>query len=117
MANLTLGTHEFGPDELVKLIKQYDCFMISLGSKSFLQIRIPSSWVKLEMAANGASYLTCRDKRKKDGHLFKIYANKFIFDIDHNNGRLSGSFKSDLDETSYYVVMWGSTDVPTNDAE
>ena len=29
MANLTMGVHEFKPSELVKLIKQYDCFMIS----------------------------------------------------------------------------------------
>ena len=113
MANLTIGAHEFKPSELVKLIKQYDCFMISQGGKSFLQIRV----VKLEMGTDGVSYITCRNKRKRDGHLFEIYGNKFVFDVDHNSGRLSGHLKTDLDEADYYVVMWGSTDVPTDDDE
>lgn len=115
MASLTVGTHEFTPDGLVKLIKQYDCFMITHGSKSFLQIRVPTRWVKLEMGHDGVSYLTCRNKRKRDGHLFEIYGNKFIFNIDHNSGKLSGHFKSDLDETDYYVVVWGSSDIPMDD--
>ena len=117
MVNPTMGVHEFTPDELVKLIKQYDCFMISQGGKSFLQIRVPSRWVKLEMGVDGVSYITCRNKRKRDGHLFEIYGNKFVFDVDHNSGRLSGHIKTDLDEADYYVVMWGSTDVPTDDDE
>ena len=117
MASLTVGVREFKPDELAKLIKQYDCFMITHGSKSFLQIRVPSRWVKLEMGPDGVSYLACRNKRKRDGHLFEIYGNKFIFDVDHNDGRLSGHFKTDLDGTDYYIVMWGSSDVPTDDDE
>lgn len=115
MANLTTGTHEFSPDELVRLIKRYDSFMITVGSKSFFQIRIPTRWLKLEMGNDGVSYLTCRNKRKRDGHLFEIYGNKFIFDIDHNNGKLSGHLKTDLDGTDYYVVVWGSPDVPDDD--
>lgn len=115
MASLTTGIHEFTPDELAKLIKQYDCFMITQGSKSFLQIRVPTRWVKLEMGHDGVSYITCRNKRKRDGHLFEIYGNKFIFNIDHNSGKLSGHFKSDLDETDYYVVVWGSSDIPMDD--
>lgn len=115
MPNLTTGIHEFTPDELVKLIKQYDCFMITQGSKSFLQIRVPTRWIKLEMGHDGVSYLTCRNKRKRDGHLFEIYGNKFTFNVDHNSGKLSGHFKADLDETDYYVVVWGSSDVPGDD--
>ena len=63
MANPTMGVHEFEPGELVKLVKQYDCFMISQGNNSFLQIRVPSRWVKLEMRPDGVSYITCRNKR------------------------------------------------------
>lgn len=117
MANLALGTHEFKPDEMIGLIRQYDFFILSFGDDPLLQIRVPTRWIRLEMANNGVSYLTCRDKRKRDGHLFKISANKFVFDVDHNSGRLSGNFKSDLNETNLYVVMWGSSDVPADDDE
>lgn len=118
MAAITIGTHEFEPIELAALIKRYDSLLITLGNRSFFQIRIPTRWLKLEMGKDGVSYLTCRNKRKRDGHLFEIYGNKFIFDIDHNNGKLSGHLKTDLDGTDYYLVVWGSPDVPDdNDDE
>lgn len=81
MANLALGTHEFKPDEMIGLIRQYDFFMLSFGDDPLLQIRVPTRWVRLEMANNSVSYLTCRDKRKRDGHLFKISANKFVLTL------------------------------------
>lgn len=117
MASLTIGIHEFRPDELVGLIKRYDCFMITEGGRSFMQIRVPTRWVKLEMGNDGISYLTCRNKRKRDGHLFEIYGNKFIFDVDRNGDRLSGHLKSDLNEEKYYIVMWGSSGEPTDNDE
>lgn len=117
MAILTTGIHEFTPDELVGLVKRYDSLMITLGNRSFFQIRIPTRWLKLEMSKDGVSYLTCRNKRKRDGHLFEIYGNKFIFNIDHNSGKLSGHLKTDLDETDCYIVVWGSPDVPDDDDE
>lgn len=117
MSILSVGTHEFKPTELAKLIQQYDSFMITYGHKSFLQIRVPTRWVKLEMGHDGVNYLTCRNKRKRDGHLFELYGNKFVFDVDHNDGRLSGRLKSDLDETNYYVVLLGKPSTQDDDDE
>lgn len=42
MANLALGTHEFKPDEMIGLIRQYDFFILSFGDDPLLQIRVPT---------------------------------------------------------------------------
>ena len=53
----------------------------------------------------GANCLTCRDKRKKDGHLFEIHGNKFIFDIGFNADHPVGKLKTDLCGEEFIVSM------------
>ncbi len=110
MTDLTPGVHEFKPAELAKLIRQYDHFMITSGNESFLQIRIPAKWVKLERNSEGVNYFTCRNKRKRDGHLFEIHGNKFFFDVGYNADRLSGQLKTDLSDTNYFISLWKKED-------
>lgn len=116
MPDLTLGTtYVLEPaDNLLRLIQQYDYFMITYGIESFLQIRVPTKWVKLEVGEDGVSYLTCRNKRKRDGHLFEIYGNKFFFEVGYNADCLKGKLKSDLSEEFFFVSMWNKNDVATD---
>ena len=116
MVELTSGVHEFKPAELARLIRQYDYFMITYGNESFLRIRVPTKWVKIEKDPDGASYFTCRNKRKRDGHLFEVHGNKFFFDVGYNADRLSGQLRTDLSGVNYFVSMWRTEDeVAIND--
>lgn len=118
MTVLSIGTHEFTPAKFVELVQQYDQFMIECsGSNSLMQIRVPSKWVKLGEKSDGSLYLTCRNKRKRDGHLFEIYGNKLIFNVVRSDDRLSGQFKSDLDDADYYVAMWKTPNKSSDDDE
>lgn len=113
---LSIGTHEFTTAKFAELVQQYDQFMIECsGSNSLMQIRVPSKWVKLGEKSDGSLYLTCRNKRKRDGHLFEIYGSKFIFNVARNDDRLSGQFKSDLDDVDYYVAMWKTPNKSSDD--
>ncbi len=116
MIELTPGTtYELKPAELLSLIQQYDYFMVTHGAESFLQIRVPTKWVKLEKGLNGFDYLTCRDKRKRDGHLFEIYGNKFFFEAGYNADHPSGKLKSDFSDAVFFVSMWNKNDVAGDD--
>ena len=55
MIELTPGTtYVLEPaDHLLRLIQQYDYFTITYGAESFLQIRVPTKWVRLEKGLNG----------------------------------------------------------------
>ena len=106
MADLTPGVHEFAPEEFIELVQQYDQFSITYGSESFIGIRVPAKWVKMVDTALGLACLTCRDNRKRDGHLFEIYGNKFIFDIGFNADHPSGKLKTDHCGNEFLVSMW-----------
>ena len=106
MTDLTPGIHEFLPAELIELIQQYDHFSITYGHESFMQIRVPTRWVKMAATDRGLACLTCRDKRKRDGHLFEIYGNKFIFDIGFNADRPSGKLKTERCGDEFLISMW-----------
>ena len=110
MIDLTPGIHEFGPEEFLELVQQYDQFSITVGRESFIQIRVPSKWVKLEPGTFGASCLTCRNKRKRDGHLFEIYGSKFIFDVGFNADHPVGKLKTDTCGDEFVVSMWKMDD-------
>ena len=112
MTELAIGTtYELKPTELLRLIQQYDYFMVTYGIESFLQIRVPTKWVKLEKGLNGFDYLTCRDKRKRDGHLFVINGNKFFFEVGCNVDHPGGKIRSDFSDTVFFVSMWNKNDV------
>lgn len=117
MIELTPGTtYVLEPaDHLLRLIQQYDYFTITYGAESFLQIRVPTKWVRLEKGLNGFDYLTCRDKRKRDGHLFEIYGNNFFFETGYNVDHLSGKLKSDFCDDVFFVSMWNKKDVVGKD--
>lgn len=119
MIELTPGTtYILEPaDNLFRLIRQYDYFTITCGAESFLQIRVPTKWVRLEKGLNGFDYLTCRDKRKRDGHLFEIYGNKFFFEAGYNADHPSGKLKSDFCDDVFFVSMWNKKDVVGKDDE
>ena len=108
MIELTPGTtYVLEPaDHLLRLIQQYDYFTITYGAESFLQIRVPTKWVRLEKGLNGFDYLTCRDKRKRDGHLFEIYGNKFFFETGYNVDHLSGKLKV-ISAMMYFSCLCG----------
>lgn len=106
MSVLSVGTHEFTPAQFVELIKQYEQFSILCGGKSFLMIRVPSKWVKTEAGAAGETYVTCRNKRKRDGHLFEINGDKIIFNVDDTTDGLIGKIKTDLGDDAFRVAMW-----------
>ena len=106
MSVLNVGTHEFTPAQFVELVQQYDQFSIRDGDKSFLMIRVPSKWVKAETGAAGETYVTCRNKRKRDGHLFEINGDKIIFDVDDTTDGLDGKIKTDFGDDAFRVAMW-----------
>ncbi len=106
MASLDLGVHEFKPEDFLKLVQQHDDFTIVCGSKSYLQIHVPTKWVQLGKTTRGTDYLTCRNKRKRDGHLFKIYGSKFVFEITDTAHGLSGVLKTDRSDDEFVVSMW-----------
>lgn len=107
MTNLEPGRYEFTPAEFVKLTQQYDQFSIRSGDESsFAMIRVPTKWVKLEQGAAGEDFITCRDKRKRDGHLFEINGDKVTYEVTSTVGGLDGYLKSDLGEAVFYVSMW-----------
>ena len=107
MTNLEPGRYEFTPAEFVKLTQQYDQFSIRSGDESsFAMIRVPTKWVKLEQGAAGEDFITCRDKRKRDGHLFEINGDKVTYEVTSTVGGLDGHLKSDLGEAVFYVSMW-----------
>ena len=105
MTNFEPGRYEFTLNKFVGLVQQYDQFSIRSGDdSSFVLIRVPTKWVKLEQGAAGEDFITCRNKRKRDGHLFEIKS---------TIGGLGGYLKSDLGEAVFYVSMWsdsGDTD-------
>lgn len=103
MTNFEPGRYEFTLDKFVGLVQQYDQFSIRSGDdSSFVLIRVPTKWVKLEQGAAGEDFITCRNKRKRDGHLFEIK---------NTIGGLEGYLKSDLGEAVFYVSMWSDKDV------
>ncbi len=112
MTNFEPGRYEFTLDKFVGLVKQYDQFSIRSGDdSSFVLIRVPTKWVKLEQGAAGEDFITCRNKRKRDGHLFEINGDKVTFEIKNTIGGLEGYLKSDLGEAVFYVSMWADKDV------
>lgn len=114
MTNFEPGRYEFTLDKFVGLVQQYDQFSIRSGDdSSFVLIRVPTKWVKLEQGVAGEDFITCRNKRKRDGHLFEINGDKVSFEIKSTIGGLEGYLKSDLGEAVFYVSMWsdsGDTD-------
>lgn len=107
MTNFELGRYEFTLDKFVELVHQYDQFSIRSGDdSSFAMIRVPTKWIKIEQGAAGEDFITCRNKRKRDGHLFEINGDKVTFDIKTTIGGLEGYLKSDLGEAVFYVSMW-----------
>lgn len=117
MTNFEPGRYEFTPAKFVELIQQYDQFSIRSGDdSSFVLIRVPTKWVKLERGAAGEDFITCRNKRKRDGHLFEINGDKVTFEIKNTIGGLEGYLKSDLGEAVFYVSMWSNSNT-TDDAQ
>ena len=114
MTNFEPGRYEFTLDKFVGLVQQYDQFSIRSGDdSSFVLIRVPTKWVKLEQGAAGEDFITCRNKRKRDGHLFEINGDKVTFEIKSAIGGVEGYRKSDLGGAEFYVWMWsesGDTD-------
>lgn len=110
MTDLTPGVHEFIPTEFLELVQQYDQFSITIGETSFMQIRVPTKWAKVERDKFGDTYFTCRNKRKRDGHLFVIYGDKFIFDYECRPDRLDGKLKTNLGDCEFDVSMWKTND-------
>ncbi len=112
MTNFEPGRYEFTLDKFVGLVQQYDQFSIRSGDdSSFALIRVPTKWVKLEHGAAGEDFITCRNKRKRDGHLFEINGDKVTFEIKNTIGGLEGYLKSDLGGAVFYVSMWSDKDV------
>lgn len=112
MTNFEPGRYEFTLDKFVGLVQQYDQFSIRSGDdSSFALIRVPTKWVKLEQGAAGEDFITCRNKRKRDGHLFEINGDKVTFEIKNTIGGLEGYLKSDLGEAAFYVSMWSDKNV------
>lgn len=110
MTNFEPGRYEFTPAKFVELTQQYDQFSIQCGSAaSFMQIRVPSKWVKLERGVAGKEFITCRNKRKRDGHLFEINGGKVIYEIADNAGGLAGRLRTDIDDSDFYVSMWSNS--------
>lgn len=118
MTNFEPGCYEFTPAKFVELIQQYDQFLIHCGgAASFMQIRVPSKWVKLEHGVAGEEFIACRNKRKRDGHLFKINGDKVTFEIADNAGGLAGRIRTDIrDDSDFYVSMWSNSNT-TDDAQ
>lgn len=117
MTNFEPGRYEFTPAKFVELTQQYDQFSIQCGgAASFMQIRVPSKWVKLEHGAAGEEFITCRNKRKRDGHLFEINGKNVIYEIANNAGGLDGRIRTDLDDSVFYVSMWSESN-NTDDAQ
>lgn len=117
MTNFEPGRYEFTPAKFVELTQQYDQFLIHCGgAASFMQIRVPSKWVKLEHGVAGEEFITCRNKRKRDGHLFKINGDKVTFEIADNAGGLAGRIRTDIDDSDFYVSMWSESNT-TDDAQ
>lgn len=118
MTNFEPGSYEFTPAKFVELIQQYDQFLIHCGgAASFMQIRVPSKWVKLEHGVAGEEFIACRNKRKRDGHLFKINGDKVTFEIADNAGGLAGRIRTDIrDDSDFYVSMWSNSNT-TDDAQ
>lgn len=117
MTNFEPGSYEFTPAKFVELIQQYDQFSIRSGDdSSFVLIRVPTKWVKLEQGAAGEDFITCRNKRKRDGHLFKINGDKVTFEIADNAGGLAGRIRTDIDDSDFYVSMWSESNT-TDDAQ
>ena len=117
MADFEPGSHELLINDLIKLIQQYDSFSITCGIGSFLQIRVPTRWVKAEADTQGIGYITCRNKRKRDGHLFKICGNKFTLNVLNAveaDGRLEGTLSSGNSAIAFFVTM--TKDKEANDA-
>lgn len=116
MTNFEPGRYEFTPAKFVELIQQYDQFSIRSGDdSSFVLIRVPTKWVKLERGVAGEDFITCRNKRKRDGHLFKINGDKVTFEIADNAGGLAGRIRTDIDDSDFYVSMWSESNT-TDDA-
>lgn len=112
MTNFECGRYEFTLDKFVGLVQQYDQFSIRSGDdSSFALIRVPTKWVKIEKGAANEDFITCRNKRKRDGHLFEINGDKVTFEIKNTIGGLEGYLKSDLGEAAFYVSMWSDKDV------
>lgn len=117
MTNFEPGRYEFTPAKFVELTQQYDQFSIQCGgAASFMKIRVPSKWVKLEHGAAGEEFITCRNKRKRDGHLFEINGKNVIYEIANNAGGLDGRIRTDLDDSVFYVSMWSESNT-TDDAQ
>ena len=110
MTNFEPGRYEFTPAKFVELTQQYDQFSIRSGDdSSFVLIRVPTKWVKLERGAAGEDFITCRNKRKRDGHLFEINGGKVIYEIADNAGGLAGRLRTDIDDSDFYVSMWSNS--------
>ena len=106
MTSFECGQYKFTLDKFVELVQQYDQFSIRSGDdSSFAMIRVPTKWVKIEKGAAGEDFITCRNKRKRDGHLFEINGDKVTYEIKSTVGGLEGYLKSDLGEAAFYVSM------------
>lgn len=113
MIDFEHGPCELNSAELIDLIHQYDQFVVGCGDDSFLEVRVPTRWIKLEETFRGMCYIVGRNKRKRDGCRIEFHGNKFIFTksdirglLGNDAGTLSGTLKSDCSNVIFHVVMY-----------